>query len=298
MRIALKLLAKMPDWLAYGVARLLFVILFYVVRYRRSTVDENLRCALPDKTNAERAVIAREFYRHFCDLILEVLRSTEMSQEAFAQRVTFTNIQSLEEATQGFQGQAIVLLIHQGNWEWVLHAAMAKLPIPVDPVYKPLHSEFWDAFILQARSRFGASPIPMAKVGRDVIRKRRQARLIAMLADQTGPKHGGYWTQFLNRPASFHRGADKLASSLGLPVVFAQCKRLRRGAYEVSFHPISEPSYVEAGGEAGGEAGQEILERYVRTAETMIGAQPETYLWTNRRWKKTPPEDEIVAGQT
>ena len=104
-----------------------------------------------------------------------------------------------------------------------------------------------------------------------------------MLADQAGPRDGGYWTEFLNRPASFYRGADKLAQALKIPVLFAQCHRGARGHYEIEFHEISLPPH-----DADSEL---ILERYVRQAEACIGESPETYLWTNRRWKKQPPDD-------
>ena len=40
-----------------------------------------------------------------------------------------------------------------------------------------------------------------------------------------------------------------------------------------------------------------LLDRYVRTAERVIAEQPETYLWTNRRWKKQPPAAEDTAAK-
>jgi KDO2-lipid IV(A) lauroyltransferase len=103
-----------------------------------------------------------------------------------------------------------------------------------------------------------------------------------MIADQAGPKHGGYWTNFMNRPASFYRGADKLAQTLELPVLFAQCRKLATGRYEVEFHEISRPPHPDDG--------DTILQRYISMAEAVILEQPETFLWTNRRWKKTPPD--------
>lgn len=287
----MKWLARMPAPIAYALASFLFYVCYYVLRYRRDTVEENLRYAFPSKTQSERRDIARGFYRHFSTLVVEVLRSTAMPQAEFAERVKFPNLEVLESATSSYTKQAIVLLIHQGNWEWVPHAAMAHMPISADPVYKPLHSPFWDAFMLETRSRFGASPIAMAAVSRDVIRKRKASRIIGMLADQSGPKYGGYWTDFLSRPASFHRGAGKLANTLDLPVVFAQCQRSGQGAYTVRFHPISVPPH-----ELDDDA---ILEHYVRLAEKAISEQPETYLWTNRRWKKTRPDDTpLPTGDT
>ncbi|MFT4873109.1 lysophospholipid acyltransferase family protein [Congregibacter sp.] len=289
MKFLLGLLAALPLRIGYALAGVMFLLLYYLFRYRRNTVRDNLRWAFPEKSAAERKEIERASYRHFCNLFFEILSSTRMRQEDIAKRVTFKNIELLATATENFEKQAIVLLIHQGNWEWMLHAAMLEIGVPIDPVYKTLHSTVWNQFIFDARSRFGASPMPIERVGREVIRGRRRRRLIGMLADQTGPKAAGYWRNFLNRPASFYRGADKLAQTLNIPVVFAKCRRVKTGHYEVLFEEISLPPH-----DANPEL---ILERYVLAAEAAIAEQPETYLWTNRRWKKTPPDSFAIQQQ-
>jgi KDO2-lipid IV(A) lauroyltransferase len=282
MGLVLRVLASMPAGLSYALAWLAYVLVYHVLRYRRAVVRENLAHAFPERGASERTRIERASYRHLCNLFFEILRAGSMRREEFQERVRFPNPEVLHAAMQGPTRQAIVLLIHQGNWEWTLHSAMPTLDIAVDPVYKPLHSAFWDNFMLRARSRFGARPMALSKVGREVIRGRRRRRLIAIVADQTGPRDGGYWTDFLNRPASFYRGPDKLARSLDLPLLFAQCRRTGTGRYEIIFHEISRPPHP-----AQADA---LLDRYIALAERCIAEQPETYLWTNRRWKKAPPE--------
>lgn len=286
MKFLLGLLSALPAPVAYALSDVIFFLLFYVFRYRRSVVQENLLHAFPDRTDTERKHIERDSYRHFCDLVTEILRSTKMSQAEFVQRMEYQNIELLAEVTNNFERQAIVLLIHQGNWEWMLHSVMAQLPISVDPVYKSLHSEFWNTFMLEARSRFGATPMTIENVGREVIRGRKRKRLIVMLADQSGPKNGGYWTQFLSRPASFYRGADKLAQTLKIPVVFARCEKRSRGHYSVELSPLSMPPHADSE--------NDILRRYVERAESSIAEQPFSYLWTNRRWKKQPPPGQVI----
>ncbi len=290
MKLFLGLMAALPERIAYGLAAVAYLLLFRVFRYRRSTVQENLRFAFPEKSQLERGHIEAAFYRHLCNLFVEILRSTRMTQEQLAERMRFKNLEVLVDATHNYEQQAIILLIHQSNWEWMLHGSMAQLPVSVDPVYKALHSAFWDDYMLQARSRFGAVPMTIESVGREVIRGRKRKRVIAMLADQAGPKHGGFWTEFLGRPASFYRGADKLAQALKIPVIFAQCRRVSRGHYEIELHEVSRPPHPTDG--------EEILEAYVRLTEQVIAEQPETYLWTNRRWKKAPPEDYRPASPT
>lgn len=287
MRFILALIGRLPEGIAYGLARLLYLLLFHVFRYRRAVVQDNLAHAFPNASPAALREMERNAYRHLCNLAVEVLRAPYLPRAFFDERVTLRNPELLKDATDNYERQAIILLIHQGNWEWLLHGAMAQLPISVDPVYKSLHSEFWNDYMLRARSRFGATPMTIETIGREVIRGRRKKRIIVMLADQAGPKHGGYWTRFLHRPAVFFRGADKLAQALELPVLFARCHTPSRGHYEVEFQPLSLPPH---------EQSDAILPAYVAAAEAAIRDDPARYLWTNRRWKKVPPEGVVVAN--
>jgi KDO2-lipid IV(A) lauroyltransferase len=66
------------------------------------------------------------------------------------------------------------------------------------------------------------------------------------------------------------------------PLLFAQCRRKRRGYYEIDLARTVPARRHEVSGDG-------LLEAYVRRAETVIAEQPATYLWTNRRWKKQPP---------
>lgn len=281
MKWLLGLFASLPTPIMHAIAGPAAFVLYRVFRYRRETVRTNLLNAFPNLSEAERRKIEKDHYRHLANVFFEVLRSTRMSRAEVARRVSIRNLQMLRDVTDNFQKQVIVLLIHQGNWEWVLHGVMIQVPIPVDAVYKELHSEFWDQYMLEARSRFGGHPMALSNVARAVISGRAQKRIIGIIADQSGPRSGGYWTEFLERPASFYRGPEKLARALDLPVLFLQCRQIRTGYYEIEFHELSLSPKTENE--------DDIIERYVRKAEQVITEQPHTFLWTNRRWKKKPP---------
>ena len=73
---------------------------------------------------------------------------------------------------------------------------------------------------------------------------------------------------------------ELFARAVDAPVVFIQCLRLGRGRYEARFHTVSTPPHP-----AGDHA---ITERYIALAERCIREQPETYLWSSRRWRRRP----------
>jgi KDO2-lipid IV(A) lauroyltransferase len=49
----------------------------------------------------------------------------------------------------------------------------------------------------------------------------------------------------------------------------------------VEFREVARPPHDENG--------HQIIERYARLAEQSIRSEPESWLWSNRRWKRQPP---------
>ena len=62
----LRLFSRLPLWMLYRISDLLFLLVYFVVRYRRKVVRENLSRSFPDRSKQERRLIERRFYRFFC----------------------------------------------------------------------------------------------------------------------------------------------------------------------------------------------------------------------------------------
>lgn len=274
-----RLLSWLPFPLLYAAAWLGYLVLYRVTGYRRKVVRENLQRAFPDKSAREITVLAKKFYRQLVQVAFEIVKTRRMSRSDFRQRVRVLNPDLVRQSSNGFRDSLIVLAIHQGNWEWMLHGTSSALGIPIDPVYKPLHSKPADKLMFDLRSQFGSRPLAMEQATRDILRRRREFRLFAMLADQSPiRRERSYWTQFMNQQAAFYLGSESIARATGFPVLFAQCRRCSRGHYEIEFHELARPPYSRSG--------HALTERYVRMAEQAIRDEPESWLWSNRRWKR------------
>lgn len=282
-----RLWGYLPLRLTQLLAGPLYFVLYYVVGYRKSVVYQNLFRAFPDKNPEEIKRLARRFYRHMIQFSLEVAATQSMPLPELSTRMRIKNPEIIETLSQERSRSVIVLTVHQGNWEWMLHGITAHFGVPIDPVYKPLHSARTNQWIYDIRSRFGARPLAMEESTRDVLRNRKKFRLFAMVADQSPIREErGVWHDFLNQNAKFYVGSQALAHATRFPVVFAQCRKIKRGYYELEFHPIAEPPYDKAS--------NTIIERYIALAEQVITEQPETWLWTNRRWKRTQARDNYM----
>lgn len=272
-------LSLLPWSVLYLLSDLLYVLVYYLVGYRKKVVLQNLRNAFPEKPEAERQGIAKAFYRQFTDIVVEILKLGSMSADDLRKRITFTNQEVLHDFVQ--RGTPVIAMgSHSCNWELVLSAGAVQFGFPAEGVYKPLQNDFFEAYMRYLRSRLGARLIKMKDTMRDFVRNRKVPRVIAMLSDQT-PPYGEiqFWTTFLNQETPFYVGAEKLANAFNYPVLLLHVDRVKRGHYCLTFEVLAD-------GSAKPEEGTfPITEAFARKLEASIQRNPANYLWTHKRWK-------------
>lgn len=265
------------SWL-YGLSRVIFWWVFYGLKYRRAEVADNLRRSLPAYTSAELARVEREFYRFLCDVAVESVKAGTLSESALRERVQVRNPEVLRAYTE--QGQSVLLLAaHYGNWEWLLLGACLHLELPIDAVYKPLHNQQVDDWMLAIRSRFGAQPIPVNSAIMSIMQRRKETRAFALVADQSPIKEEEKcWTTFLGQDTPFPVGPQKIAQMTQYPALFVGMRRLKRGYYEIFFTPLGEPPYRK-------QPDYPLMHAYAHALEALIREQPAYWLWSYRKWK-------------
>ena len=274
-------IAALPLSISYRLARVLAWLTERVFKYRVATVDQNLRRSFPCKSEAWYATTRHRFYQQFADVTVEAVYGWRMPRNELEERMTITGWEPLISPDGEPPKPGILLSIHHNNWEWLTQRASAAATAPLDGVYKPLHDRGADRFALESRGKWGATLVTMKGVSRNVLKNRRTPRVLALLADQSpGKREAIHWTQFLNQTTAFFMGPATLARLTKYPVYFARTQRLSQGRYHAELLTICE--------EPGTMSENELIEKYVALAEETIRMQPESYLWTNRRWKLEP----------
>ena len=275
----IRLLSRLSLPVLYAISDVVFVLAFYVVRYRRRLVNANLLRSFPEKSKEEVKKIERDFYKNLCDYAVESLKLMTIPKDQLVRRMLLTR----QEVPQQFRaaGQSILFLAsHQFNWEWLLVSASASFPMPIDYVYQPVSNPFVNRLILEIRSRFGAHPIKRDEVARELIRRKEIVRGIATVADQY-PGYGRdkkFITNFLNQETAFFMGTNQLAQLTQYPSVYYQPRKVRRGYYEASPVILALPPYPKES--------VTVISRYVETVEELIRENPAGWLWSHNRWKK------------
>ena len=276
-------IAALPLSISYRLARVLAWLTERVFKYRVNTVDQNLRRSFPNQSEAWYATTRRRFYQQFADVTVEAMYAWRMPRSELEKRVTIAGWEPLVSSDNESPKPGILLSIHHNNWEWLTQRASAAATAPLDGVYKPLHDRGADRFALESRGKWGATLVTIRGVSRHVLKNRRTPRVLALLADQSpGNRAAIHWTQFLNHTTAFFMGPATLARITKYPVYFARTQRLSQGHYHAELLTICA--------EPGTMSESELIEKYVALAEETIRLQPESYLWTNRRWKLEPPQ--------
>src|SRR5213082_2157425 len=70
----LYLLSLLPLRVLYLFSDFAYFILYYITGYRKKIVHQNLLIAFPEKTEAERKRIAKQFYLNFTDNFIETVK--------------------------------------------------------------------------------------------------------------------------------------------------------------------------------------------------------------------------------
>lgn len=285
------LVSKLPFPVLYLASDLLFVFAAYIIRYRRTVILNNLALALPERSEAERHEIMRQFYRHFCDLIVETIKLLSIRPEVLTSRMRCTNPEEISRMTI-HGGGGIAVFAHYANWEWLGAGMGLQLPFETVGVYQPLTSNVFNRLVLHIRERLGNQMITMKETYRESIRRLQKPCYIAFLGDQTPPRQGPlYFTSFLGRPTPVFLGIGTIAAKLSVPVYYFDIQKVGRGRYEVSLVRLEIPEGIP-----GQDPARAITDTHVHYLESVIRKKPAYWLWSHRRWKHTPRAGDTLGA--
>jgi Kdo2-lipid IVA lauroyltransferase/acyltransferase len=283
-------LALLPFWALYGVSNGLFLLVHYVLPYRKKLVLRNLERSFPELQVAERRSIARRYYSFLADLLLETLKGLLLAEKSLRRRMVLENLDVVEQ--QLASGRSVALLAgHVGNWEWLSSALALHLRerrnVPFYAIYHAIKNKKAERIVEKIRHRFGIGLVEMRDVMRHYQATKGQAVVTLFVTDQAGAPESSYWTTFLHQDTPFMQGGEKLGRRFGHAVVYADVRRTSRGHYCVRFELIA-PNASET-------AQDEVMGKYAQLLEANIRRAPELWLWTHNRWKHTRPANQPVA---
>jgi KDO2-lipid IV(A) lauroyltransferase len=275
------LIAWLPFQLLYVLSDFLYFILYRVFKYRTQVVYTNLKNSFPEKSDKEIQLIQDQFYRYFCDLILESIKTLTITPSTVRKRVQFGDISAFERFYHQ-KKSVIIVMGHLGNWE-IAGAGFSQLPYHrLYVIYHPMKNKYFDRLIYYMRTRLGNRLYAMKETFKGMVSNRNEITATAFIADQTPSPNYAFWTNFLNQDTPVFTGTAKISKKLNYPIIYVSVSRPKRGYYKLSSEVLCEkPKLLSE---------DEISELHTRRLERDILTRPEIWLWTHRRWKHKRPE--------
>ncbi len=276
------LFAIMPFRVVYILSDGLSFLLFHVIKYRRKVVSDNLYRSFPEKSDKERKVIMKRFYKHLGDILVESIKGFAMTKKQVYKRHHIVNPELAQRYLDAGKG-VIGVVAHYNNWEWGTMSGSTQLNANVMILYKPLSNPYIDKFLKNIRNSFGTELISIFKTYKAFKERQNKPYLYVLAADQSPSKlKRAIWVDFLNQDTACLHGPERYARLFNLPVLYLDIQKQKRGFYTLTGEVMtSDPSSLPEG---------EVTKLYMKRLEKSIREKPEFWLWSHRRWKKTRKE--------
>ncbi len=280
-------ISLLPYRALYCIADFFYIIIYYIVGYRKKIVRRNISTSLPEKNGDEIKAIERGFYRWLCDYFVETLKLLSVSDATLLKHIEFRNAEEVEHYFDKGQTCAAILG-HYCNWELLSATGLAfskHKDAVCGLIYHPLRNKIFDALFKDIRHSKGGVCIPKKDILRYIVTYKREKRmwLFGYISDQA-PKWGNIhlWLPFLNHDTPVFTGGEKIMRKMNDVVFYVDMCRPRRGKYICTFRLITDKSAELPE--------NEITKRFFSMLEETIRRDPRFYLWSHDRWKRTHEE--------
>ncbi len=246
-------------------------------------IRTNLERSLLHLSKKERRRVERQFYQHFCDLVVESLKNFTVSERQVKKRFVINNPEIIDKFWE--DGRDVIIAGgHYNAWELYALAMPLFHKHTGVGVYKPLSNKFFDHKLRTSRERFGLKLTPMKESTRQFVATDSPAKRAFIIGADQSPSNpdNAYWMTFLNQDTGVLFGTEKYAKKYNLPVIFGKAIKVKRGYYSLTYEVLfDEPTQQKYG---------QITEKHTRILEKQILDKPQFWLWSHRRWKHKRPK--------
>src|SRR5690606_36116889 len=187
---AFRLISRLPLSVLYLVSDFLFLIICYVIQYRKRDVDGKPFYAFPEKSKAERDRIKRRFYRNFTDSFAVTVKLLTIINEELDKGMKIENSNPVLDKKKKIenshlvldkiiQGEVVIgLTAHFFNWEASLLGIQSIVGHKSEVVYQKVNNPFVESLMQELRGRFGGKTVERKSFQRHFLRERNNPRLI------------------------------------------------------------------------------------------------------------------------
>jgi len=282
LKVLIRGFANLPMSWAQSVGALVGWLLWLIPNRLRRTTKGNLAVCLPELTDEERRRLAKMSLIGSGKTVAEVGAVWFWSTKKLLERIESVEGEECVRRALETKRGTLVLVPHLGNWEILSRYLQVKTRVLA--LYRPPRIVEMDAFIRQARERFGAELVPADRTGmRRIVEALAAGEGLGVLPDQEPLKQHGVFAPFFGVPALTMTLVARLTRKYGAVTVFGYCERTGNGGFRLRFRPAPEG--------LDSEDLELAATQLNRGVEECVRHCPEQYNWSYRRFRTRPPSE-------
>ncbi|MEE9443678.1 MAG: lysophospholipid acyltransferase family protein [candidate division Zixibacteria bacterium] len=255
---------------------------------RHKTVMSNLDIAFGETlTASDKEELSKKIFGNIGITMAEIARFPVTETDELKKIVTSQGEETFQEAIDYGKG-ALLVGSHFGNYE-LMGAYINAMGFPVDFLIRGQHNKLVDDYLASLRRSMGVRVIHSDKSGgmKEIIRALKQNRQVAIISDQHAGSQG-IIIEFFGRLVSAPRAPATLSVRTGAPIITGQILRNPDNAHSCEF---DKPLYPNLDANRDEEI-LRLTKIYTGRIEDAIRRRPELWLWTHRRFKYVPKEQD------
>jgi KDO2-lipid IV(A) lauroyltransferase len=282
-----KLFQFLPRRSALAFGSLLGRIVHRLWKRRRTVVMNNLRIAFGEELNeSERKAIARRVFVNIGKTLAEIARFPVTSSSELR---SFTHLATPEvfDETRARGKGCIIASGHFSNWE-IAGYVINDVGYTLDFLVEGQHNPYFDNLLTRLRESCGVKVHHSDRGGmKEVLKTLRRNEIVAIVSDQHAGSRG-IIVRFFGRLVSVPRAPAALSYRTGAAIVVGYDYRQPDDTHVLRAHAVLYPRR---------DAPEQseiyrLTSAYTAILEEQIRAHPDLWLWTHRRFKYTPPEEQ------
>jgi len=252
-------------------------------RHRRAL--DNVAIAFPQSSEPERQRIVMEHWDNLGRVMVETMQLDRLLAEPDRIQITSEKVFS---RYKNKLGPAIGISLHMGNWElavWPLTTANANPAA----VYRSVNNPHVDDYIRAQRADlypgglFGRGKVEgehgddqrTARAITDFVRAGGRLGMVCDLYDRKGIP-----VPFFGRAAKTQAIGAMIARRLGTRIWLSRCRRVGRASkFEIEIVELKVPRTKDRADDI-----KQIMSEMQEQFEIWVRADPEQWMWSNRRW--------------
>ena len=275
-------LSLLPISFVLALARPVGIILFLSLKHYRQKALDNLRHALPEKSEPEIQRIARDSFIYLAEFGVEWLYMSRIAKRP-ERYLGIKGVEKIHTVLKEGKG-ALLLVTHGGNWEVAALIAGFLIARPVHRVIyalaRPLRNFYLYDYSLRLRGLTGLKSIPKVGAVRQTFKRLKENAVVATLIDQR-VSEGSVEVNFFGRPALTTSLPALVALRLGTPIFLVLTRRTPDFRFVMQ---VEGPIPIQVSEDLERDI-QENTQAFNNKLEVEIRKNPAHWLWMHNRWR-------------